>query len=183
MIHAPEFYRNFDAGFAEASPPASVARAKGAPSRYTARTPAGPVRFWFRVNSKASAIPNQPGEFWPVVSDADDALLSWYQFASAGSVEAIQAQQQRVYDKVAAQHSFEHEVWQLTRDAGLPILLHHVRTPPEPRFPHHALHYLDAEDAREWGRLLGGQIRDWLEACAASPETLEQHMWRVHWAE
>ncbi|CAN5725591.1 hypothetical protein BH23GEM11_BH23GEM11_04260 [soil metagenome] len=183
MIHGPTFYRNFDAGFAEAAPPSAVTRAKGAPSRYVAETPAGPVHFWFRVNSKASAIPNHPGEFWPVISDADDATVSWYQRASAEQVAAILELQKRVYDKVAAQEDFAAEVYREMRDAGLPLLLHHARTIPEPRLPHHALLYLDAGDAQAWGRLLGGAIEAWLEAFAANPETVDSYMWRVHWSE
>lgn len=190
MINSATFYSHFDAGFAEVSADSRLTRARGKPSKYVAQTRAGPVDMWFQVNAKASSIPNQPGEFWPVLkapadlrSDRghDDGGISWYQYTTPAAVERIMDIQGAVLRKFIAQDAFEHEMWRQMRDASIPMVTLAASSRPEPRFPSTRLLYLDEADARSWGRAMADQALHFIEAFGSQPETLCMYMWRVHW--
>ena len=188
MIKADVFYPRFEAGFAFSGGAALVARGRGKIPKYSAQTPAGKLSFWFQVNSKASAIPYQPGEFWPVIDAAqlrynerDEGLVSWYQYTDAAMNEAILGQQRLVYRKVETQSHFEPEFWRQARDLWLGVSRDLVGFELKPGFPHARLFYLDADDAQTWGALFGQQMQAWLTAFCEQPETLQAHMWRTHW--
>lgn len=189
MIPSDVFYRAFDDGLASVGPLPGLQRGRGKASKYVLTTPAGPIDFWFKVNPKASAIPHQPGEFWPVIETAglrrdaqDDGTISWYQYADAPKVEAFRAQQERVHANLAAQTVFEHAIWCDQRDISLRTMRGFVDLGFRPAWPHTALYYLDAGDAAAWGALIGGQLPAWIACFSAQPETLESHMWRLHWS-
>lgn len=190
MIKSDVFYPAFDEGFAASSEAAKLTRSRGKIPKYTAQTPAGKLSFWFKVNSKASAIPYQPGEFWPVIeahevrhNDRDEGLVSWYQYTDRAMDEAILVQQRVVYGKVEAQDSFEPEFWRQTRDLWLNVTRWALDLELGPGFPHTSLFYLDRADARTWGTLFGQQMAPWLARFCERPETLEAHMWRTVWRE
>lgn len=143
------------------------------------------------MNPKASAIPHQPGEFWPElvappgIRDPlrpDDGTLSWYQFTTPAQVADIQQLRQAVVDSVPLRGSSDNVMLEITgMDAGYPEML--TANAPEPRMPHTRLYYATETDAESWGRLFGAELPGWLDAFVAEPETLQQHMWRVHWTD
>lgn len=187
MITSDRFYAAFDAGLDQAGLPANFRRRRGKPSRYDCTLPAATLAFWFQVNGKASAIPHQPGEFRPVItvpelcSDADDATVSWYQYADEAMVAAFLAQQGRVRENVAAQTTFELDIWRVQRDVSLRTMQDFMDLGLRPAWPHTGLYYLDESDAQAWGVLIGTQLPAWLAHFAHQPETLDAHMRRVHW--
>jgi hypothetical protein len=191
MIKSDIFYARFDEGFGAAVQRLPVRRLKGKVSKYELASASGPVQLLFQVNPKASAMPYAPGEFWPVLTapaslrrgePSDDGTISWYQYTSDADHQAVQALQRRVYEKVAAQEAFSHELYRDLRDQSLEMMRTVIEPPLEPRFPSTPLHYLDGDDAQAWGALFAAQLPGWLERFQASPETLERYMWRVHWA-
>jgi hypothetical protein len=188
MIKADVFYPRFEAGFVSSGGAAQVARGRGKIPKYTAQTPVGKLSFWFQVNSKASAIPYQPGEFWPVIDAAtlrhnerDRGVVSWYQYTDAAMNEAIHERQRLVYQNVESQATFEPEFWRQARDLWLSVSRDSIGFELKPGFPHTRLFYLDPEDAEQWGALFGRQMEAWLARFCEQPETLEAHMWRTHW--
>src|SRR5438105_8422793 len=103
MIKSEVFYRAFEAGAASIGLPEGVLRGKGKIPKYTAHMSLSKVSFWFKVNSKASAIPHQPGEFWPDIAapmlrhgERDDGLVSWYQYTDPAMNQEILALQRSV---------------------------------------------------------------------------------------
>jgi hypothetical protein len=188
MIKAAAFYRNFEAGFAGSSAKL-LRRSGGSIPKYTAEAAGDTLSIWFKVSGKASAIPYQPGEFWPVIQakkmrhgKRDDGLLSWYQYTDKAMEEAIVRQRWLVYDKVKDQSHFEPEFWRQARDLWLTTARDLLDFELRPGFPHSRLYYLDEADAMQWGVIFGMQIETWLERFRDLPETLEMHMWRVHWS-
>lgn len=190
MIDSTNFYASFDAGFRSVPASPAVTRLRGKPSRYRLGTPAGTLSAWFKVNSKASALPYQPGEFWPVIDapeslrhprQVDGGTVSWYQYAGDEEHDAMRALQLRVCDKVAAQDEFEHDLYRGMRDLSLASVRDLIDVPFTPGHPHTALLYLDADDAFAWGAFFAARLPAWLDRFAAAPETLTMHMWRVHW--
>lgn len=191
MIKSDEFYARFDQGFAPARDSLPLVRLRGKASKYRVATAAGDLEFWFKVNSKASALPNQPGEFWPVITGAeslrdaqrhDDGIVSWYQYVTEEEGSGMRGMQHRVVEKAAAQEEFEHDLCREMLEARLPELRMQAEEPFEARLPHTALLYLDAEDATRWGELFARCLRGWLERFGREPETLARYMWRVHWS-
>lgn len=192
MIDSTTFYESFDAGFRSVSASPAVTRLRGKPSKYRIATPAGDLSVWFKVNSKASALPYQPGEFWPVIDAAeilrhprqsDEGTVSWYQYTTDEEHAAMHALQLAVCGKVAAQDEFENDVYRDMRDIRLQSVRDLVDFPFTPGHPHTALLYLDAADAFAWGAFFAAQLPAWLHRFAAAPETLAMHMWRVHWGD
>jgi hypothetical protein len=191
MIKSDIFYTRFDEGFRAAVERLPVRRLKRKVSTYELAGSSGPVQLLFPVNPKASAMPYAPGEFWPVITapaplrsgePSDDGTISWYQYTSDADNQEVQALQRRVYDKVASQEMFSHELYRDLRDQSLAMMRTAIEAPPEPRFPSTPLHYLDGDDAQAWGALFATQLPDWLARFEANPETLERYMWRAHWA-
>jgi hypothetical protein len=192
------FYSSFESGLLAACGD-RVTRLPGKLPKFAAQTPAGALNFFFEVNPKSGSMPGWPGNFRPVIEAAelrysarDDGTVSWYQFADEAMMEAMRAQQRSVLDKVAAQASVpkkdvspdEAKLAQFLRDS-LKTCLNMMRAdlaqPFEPRLPHAPLYYLDEADAQRWGALLGAGLDAWIARWRAEPETLEAHMWRVHW--
>jgi hypothetical protein len=191
MIKSDIFYTRFDQGFEAAVPLLPIRRLKGKVSKYELASSSGPVQLLFQVNSKASAMPYAPGQFWPVITapaslrsgePSDDGTISWYQYTSDAANQEVQALQRRVYEKVASQDAFSHELYRDLRDQSLEMMRTSIESPLEPRFPSTPLHYLDGDDAQAWGALFAAQLPDWLARFQAGPETLDRYMWRVHWA-
>ena len=189
MIESDRFYSAFDAGLCAVGLPAAFRRRRGKPSRYDCALPGGTLAFWFQVNSKASAIPNQPGEFRPSITapdrggGQDDATVSWYQYADEAMIAAFLAQQARVRDHVAAQTDFGLDIWRQQRDISLRTMQSFIDLGLRPAWPDSGLYYLDESDAQAWGRLIGTQLPAWIERYAAMPETLDAYMRRVHWGD
>lgn len=191
MIRSELFYASFEAGLLTAGLPAGVTRSGGKIPKYTANTLAGKLKFWFKVNGKASAIPHQPGDFCPEIEadkklrcdERDSGLVSWYQYTDEAMHEAFRTQQRRVFDKTAAQADFSIDLWRQTRDIWVNITRESLAFPFAAGFPHTRLHYLDEADARQWGVILGSQFSAWLDRFNVRPETLQRYMWRVHWAD
>ena len=188
MIKSDVFYASFSRGLAETCALEPQLRRKGKIPKYLAQTAAGKVAFWFKVNSKASAIPFQAGEFWPVIdtdlryNEKDDGMASWYQYADEPMRQAMLELQKIVHDKVAAQTGIEPEFWRTTRDISVKFMADFIRMGFREGVPHSSLYYLDEGDALAWGRLFGRQLPVWLERFEAAPESLDGFMWRVHWA-
>jgi hypothetical protein len=113
--------------------------------------------------------------------EKDDGIVSWYQYTNAEMEEAFHGQQRQVFAKTEAQSVFEHELWRQTRDLWLNVSRASLDFPFAPGFPHARLCYLDEDDATRWGVLIGEQFPAWLSRFAERPETLQTHMWRVHW--
>jgi hypothetical protein len=190
MIKSDVFYRGFESGLESVGRPAAMVRSGGKIPKYTVATPVGKLKFWFKVNGKASAIPHQPGEFWPVIesngmahNERDDGAISWYQYTSPEMEQAFHNQQRLVRSKTEAQASFELDLWRQTRDLWLSISRESIDLPFGPGFPHTTLYYLDEADATQWGVVIGQQFSLWLARFSKHPETLEAYMWRVHWSQ
>lgn len=188
MIKSDRFYDAFGQGVAQACPLEPQLRRRGKIPKYQADTPVGSVNLWFKVNGKASALPYQAGEFWPVIEAAslrynarDDGTLSWYQFADEADQNEMRSLQQGVRDKVAALENIQPEFWARIRDSNVRFMSDFIEMGFRVGHPHTSLYYLDEEDAQNWGRLLGRQLQGWLDRFRAAPETLEGYMWRVHW--
>lgn len=188
MIKSDQFYSAFSNGLAQACLIEPQLRRRGKIPKYVADTPVGKVDLWFKVNGKASALPFQAGEFWPVIeaadlryNDRDDGTLSWYQYADASTQEEMLNQQKAVMDKVAGQRNVEPEFWETSRDISVRFMADSIKMGFNVGHPHTRLYYLDEEDAFAWGHLIGKRLPDWLERFRAAPETLEGYMWRVHW--
>ena len=189
MIKSDQFYAAFSKGLAQVCPIEAQLRRRGRIPKCVANTPVGKVDIWFKVNGKASALPFQPGEFWPVLevadlrfNDRDDGTLSWYQYADESNQEEMLNQQKVVMRKVAGQNNIEPRLWEVSRDVSVRSMADFIEMGFRVGFPHTSLYYLDEEDAFVWGGILGKQLPDWLERFCAAPETLEGYMWRVHWA-
>ncbi len=147
------------------------------------------MSLWFKVNGKASAIPYQPGEFWPVIeakkmrhNAQDDGLVSWYQYTDKAMEAPIVAQQRLVYQKTKDQAHSELQFWRQTRDLWLAGSRDSLDIELRPGWPHTSLYYLDEADATQWGVIFGAQLSAWINRFAETPETLQQHMGRVHWS-
>lgn len=136
------------------------------------------LRLAFRVNPKVSALPDWPGEFWPVISwsgprhDArDDGTVSYYQYATDTEMAAMQEMRRAVIGK--AKDSLQ--------SVHLETIISGLQLPLRPQNPHVALYCLDQPDASMWGKWFGEHIGEWLRRFGASPETLEAWCWRVLW--
>ena len=189
MIKSDAFYRCFEVGLIANVSPALLQRSRGKIPKYRIETSNDSLSLWFKVNGKASAIPYQPGEFWPVVeskamrySDRDDGLVSWYQYTDNAMEAAIIDQRRCVYRKTLEQSHFEPEFWRQARDVWVNASRDSLDSEISPRFPHTRLYYLDEEDATQWGTIFGQQLNSWIQRYVAAPETLEMYMWRVHWS-
>lgn len=189
MIKSEAFYRCFEVGLANAGATGLLQRSKGKLPKYRIEIPDDSVSLWFKVNGKASAIPYQPGEFWPVIeakkmrhNAQDDGLVSWYQYTDKAMEAPIVAQQRLVYQKTKDQAHFELQFWRQTRDLWLAGSRDSLDIELRPGWPHTSLYYLDEVDATQWGVIFGAQLATWINRFAETPETLKQHMWRVHWS-
>jgi hypothetical protein len=187
MIKSDLFYPAFESALTAATP-GLLQRQRGKLPKFTAATATGPLSIWFKVNAKASAIPYQPGEFWPVIEAAtlrygerDSGTVSWHQYTTPEENAAILDLNRRVYAKTQAQDTFENDVYRQMRDIWLNMAAFALDQPLLPGHPHTGLHYLDEEDAHAWGALFGQQLEGWLQRFNTQPETLEMYMWRVHW--
>lgn len=172
MIPAAAFYREFDAAFAPPAKAAGLARR----GRSGAKWRNAELEFNFRVNPKASMLPDCPGEFWPVIEwngprhgPRDDGTVSYYQYES--QTEPMQAMQHAILDKPAVRAC-----------AFLATLRSLAEHPLVAQSPHTGLYYVDEGDARAWGAWFGERVGEWLRRFAAAPETLETWAWRVLWA-
>lgn len=192
MIKSNVFYEALDAGLASVLGGTTVERLPGKPAKYRLRTGAGDLHLWLRVNSKVSAMPYLPGEFWPEISAPetlrsrqghDSGDVSWYQYSTEEQNAAFKEQQSRVRKKVAAQKTFENEFYRQMRNSRLSSLKALIADPLLPQHPHKELIYLDADDAHAWGTIFAEQLPSWLDRFTRAPETLNMYMWRVHWAE
>lgn len=195
------FHSAFDAGLTAACEAYGerVTRLPGVQPKYAAETPAGALTLFFEVSPKSGGMPGWPGHFRPLVEAGalrhnarDDGAVSWYQFTDGATEEAMQALQRDVLAKVAAQGKApprgadpEQAKMAAFLRGSLKTCLNIMRAdlarPFEPRLPHAPLYYLDEDDARRWGALLGASLDGWIARWSAAPETLEGHMWRVHW--
>lgn len=190
MIKSDAFYQAFEAGLARAERPAALQRSRGKVPKYRLDIPGDSLSLWFKVNGKASAIPYQPGEFWPVLEartmrhgPRDDGLVSWYQYTDEAMEGAIMAQQRGVFEKTRDQAHFEPEFWRQARDVWLAVNRGFLDFELRPGFPHTRLYYLDEADALQWGVVFGAQLGAWIERFTAKPETLEAYMWREVWSQ
>jgi hypothetical protein len=188
MVKSDAFYRCFEDGLAQTGNSERVQRSRGKLPKYKVAVPGDSVSLWFKVNGKASAIPYQPGEFWPVIEaktmrhdTRDDGLVSWYQYTDKAMEAAIQAQRKLVYDKTREQAHFEPDFWRQTRDVWLAVSRESLELELGPGFPHTRLYYLDENDATQWGVIFGTQLETWISRFAEKPQTLQQYMWRVQW--
>lgn len=188
MIKSDVFYQAFEAGFAKTLAPDLLRRSRGKIPKYSVQTPHDTLSFWFQVNGKASALPYQPGEFWPVIDakqmrygPRDNGTVSWYQYTDAAMQDAMAQLRQQVYAKTQAQRQFDYGLGRQMRDLWLMVAKDSLDYELRPGFPHTRLFYLDAADAMQWGELLGNQMQAWLQRYGEQPETLEMHMWRVEW--
>jgi len=188
MIKSDYFYEAFISGFSSLQSPTAVSKKRGKIAKYLIESSAGPLELWFKVNSKASAIPYQAGEFWPELisgqlryDSQDDGTVSWYQYTDETQRAAMSALQQQVYAKVAAQDNFENDLWRQMRDNSLYLLQLFAEEEFKPNSPHSRLFYLDEEDAYSWGALFVSHFATWLERFNTQPETLNTYMWRVEW--
>jgi len=188
MIKSDKFYAAFDKGFASQRTSPLIARKRGKIPKYHALVGSEEVFFWFKVNSKASAMPNLPGEFWPVIeasqlrhNQRDDGLLSWYQYSDQSINDEMKCFQSSVIAKVENQTKFEYPHGQKLRDAFLPGYQRDIAAGFEVGWPHTPLYYLHEYDAEFWGKWFAVQLVPWMERFRANPETLEGYMWRVHW--
>ena len=171
MIRAEVFYREFDAAFAPAARQAGLTRR----GRTGAKWRSAELEFNFRVNPKASMIPECPGEFSPRIAwsgprhgPRDDGTVSYYQYEP--ELAAMQAILRATLEKPAVRAC-----------PYLPTLRSMVEQPLVPQRPDASLYYADEEDARVWGAWFGTRIAEWLHRFAAAPETLESWAWRVLW--
>jgi hypothetical protein len=188
MIKSDLFYAAFKNGFASQKTAALIAPRRGKPAKYYAMIGNDELSFWFKVNSKASAFPNQPGEFWPVIEtkqlrhdQRDNGLVSWYQYTDELTNDEMKCIQQTVYAKVENQTEFELPAYRSLRDVRLPSLRREIEGGFKAQRPHDHLLYLDERDAEFWGKWFAMQLIPWMEKFCAHPETLEGYMWRVHW--
>jgi hypothetical protein len=188
MIRSDLFYAAFERGFRSCATSPFVTRRRGKIPKYLAVVGDDQLSFWFKVNPKASAIPHQAGEFWPVIEsktlrydERDDGLLSWYQYTDPETLAAMKRIQWSVYGKAENQTHFEHETWRQALKASLPLMRGFIEHEFQPGWPHTALYYLDETDAEAWGKLFSKQLPPWVQHFSAAPETLEGYMWRVYW--
>lgn len=189
MIKSNLFYAAFERGFGSHATSPAIVRRRGKIPKYQARIDSDEVHFWFKVNPKASAIPNQPGHFWPVIesktlryNNRDDGLLSWYQYTDAEMIQQMTQLQWGVFAKAGDQQTFELDIWRdLLMGSCLPLMKTSIEMGFQPGSPHTGLYYLDEADAAAWGALFSAQLVQWLERYRLAPETLEAYMWRVHW--
>lgn len=189
MIKSEMFYTAFEQGFTMALNSPYIARKRGKIPKFQSVTPTGKLDFWFKVNGKASAIPYQPGDFWPIIeidqlryNERDDGTVSWYQYTDEQMKDAMRRLQLKVRNKVAAQDSFEPEFWRESRDISLKFMDDCIAEEFRPGWPHTRLYYLDEADAGDWGRLFGQQIGTWMESFMKNPETLDGYMGRAEWS-
>ncbi len=188
MIKSDLFYSAFEKGFASVKTSPLIAKRRGKIPKYFATVGEDELSFWFKVNSKASGMPNLPGQFWPVIeatklryNEKDNGLVSWYQYTDESMNGEMKTFQWAVYDKVVEQTEFESESARRYRDAYLPTLLRDIESNFKVNRPHDALYYLDERDAEFWGKLFAVHLVPWMEWFSAAPETLDGYMWRVHW--
>jgi hypothetical protein len=120
-----------------------------------------------------------PGEFRAVLSwqgpragARDDGTVSYYQYAGAVDLAAMQALRRSVVQKVAARAQSNKLLSVMIEGLDLPLL---------PQHPDVALYYFDGGDAAAWGDWFGSRIGAWIEAFEGAPETLETYCWRVLW--
>ena len=99
MIKSDVFYPAFTTAFEAACTTLDLKRRRGKVPKFDASTAAGKISFWFKVNPTASALPYQPGEFWPDIhidslryNQRDDGTISWYQYTNATFEHAMLAQ-------------------------------------------------------------------------------------------
>lgn len=187
MIKSELFYAAFSKGIAEACPVEPHLRRRGKIPKYAAATPVGPVDVWFQVHAKASALPYQPGQFWPVVqavdlrcTERDNGSLSWYQYADDAGQREMLEQQKAVMAKVAGQQMTDPDIWGPLRDGTMRLMATVIEVGFSVGSPHTPLFYLDEKDALDWGRILGRQLPPWLARFCAAPETLAGYMVRAH---
>lgn len=188
MITSDIFYRHFDEGFSESARRNGLTRMRGNVSRWSLAHRTGALQFNFQINPKASAMPNIPGHFWPIVqwegqryNERDTGLVSWFQYSSESESNMVQNLRRHVIEKADEQLSFDNDphsrmvkimVEGLHLDLDIPLL---------PNFPQPSLFYLDKQDCTEWGSLFGRNLAQWLARFDAAPETLESWCWRVLW--
>lgn len=190
MIKSEAFYSAFEKGFASQQTSPLIAKRRGKIPKYCAVVGGEELSFWFKVNSKASALPPLSGEFWPVIkakqlryNQRDDGLLSWYQYTDESINAELKSFQWSVYAKVEGQNTFERESARKIRDAFLPSLRRSIEADIRVGCPHDALYYLDERDAEFWGKLFAVHLVPWIERYCTAPETLEGYMSRVHWGQ
>jgi len=188
MIKSDLFYAAFEAGFTSQPTSPIVTRKRGRIPKYCAAAGSEKVDFWFKVNSKASALPPFPGEFWPVIeteqfkcNETDNGLISWYQYTDRQMKDEMKRLQWSVFAKFENQTDFKLKSSRPMRDAHLPSLRRGIEEDFLANRPHTALYYFDEQDAEHWGKLFSRQLIPWIEKCWANPETLNGYMWRVHW--
>jgi hypothetical protein len=188
MIKSDVFYTAFAKGFASQQTSPLIAKRRGKIPKYYAPFVEDEVSFWFKVNSKASAFPNLPGEFWPVIvlknmryNEQDGGLVSWYQYADDSMNDEMTAFQWSVYTKVEKQTEFELPFYRSCRDSNLMQYQRNIQNGFQVGWPHTALLYLDEHDAEFWGKLFAVHLLPWMAKFCTQPETLKGYMWRMHW--
>ncbi len=189
MIKSDLFYAAFAAGLASQQKTPLIRKRPSKIPKYYATFAEDELSFWFKVNSRTSAFPNLPGEFWPVImikhlrnNKRDDGLVSWYQYADNSMNDEMTAFQWSVFAKVKNQTEFESAFYRSCRDSNLRHYRRTIQEGFQVGWPHTALFYLDERDAEFWGKLFAVHLPTWMARFCACPETLEGYMWRVHWS-
>lgn len=188
MIKQDIFYAAFERGFGLVPGSSLVTRLRGKIPKYQVMVGDVELIFWFKVNSKASAIPHQPGQFWPSVeaeglarNERDNGIISWYQYTVQSELEELKKLQWVVFEKVKAQTNFQNPTWHKLLAEYLPVMQKSVCLEFKINSPTTPFYYLDEADAEAWGELLARHLVTWLNRFQARPETLDDYMWRVHW--